>query len=409
MSFEIRPLTEEDIPAFRQAIAAGFGEDADLEDETSLERFKALFRRDRSFPVFDGDQMVGTGGDFEFQMTVPGGAQAATAGLTIVTVRPTHTRQGALSAMMREHFDRARQRGEILGALWASERAIYGRFGYGPAVVQHAIKIDARQAGRGGFEPGVNVRLVELDEAKQLLPPLYARLQATRAGMYQRSDDWWKYQLFYDPQKWRDGASAVRHVVAEADGEPVGYASYRQKMDWDHIAGGEVRIREVIPVTDAGFRALWHYLLNIDLFPILKHWNNAVDDPLPMLLRDGRALETTGLADGLWVRLIDLTAALAQRTYPRDGNLVIDVTDRWCPWNEGRFRLTVAEGAAQCEPTTDDPELTMDVGTLSALYLGGQSAVGLARAGLIEGKPADIAAASEMFRTAPLPWCAEVF
>ena len=409
MSFEIRPLTEEDIPAFRQTIASGFGEDADLEDDTALERFQALFRRDRSFPVFDGDEMVGTGGDFEFQMTVPGGAQAPTAGLTIVTVRPTHTRRGALSAMMREHFDRARRRGEILGALWASERPIYGRFGYGPSVIQHAIKVDARQAGRGGFEPGVSVRLVDLDEAKELLPPLYARVQPTRAGMYQRSDDWWKYQLFYDPQKWRDGASAIRHVVAEVNGEPIGYASYRQKMDWDHIGGGEVRIREVIPVTDAGFRALWQYLLNIDLFPIVKHWNNPVDDPLPMLLRDGRALKTTELADGLWVRLIDLPAALVQRTYPHDGSLVIDVTDRWCPWNEGRYRLTVTAAKAQCEPTADDPDLRMDISALGALYMGGQNAAGMTRAGLIAGAPTAVARAAEMFRTTPLPWCPEVF
>lgn len=342
-------------------------------------------------------------------MTVPGGAQVPMSGLTIITVQPTHTRQGVLTAMMREHVDRAHHRGEPLGGLWTAEVPIYGRFGYGAAAQLHGVKLDARLAGRGGSEPGVAVRLVDPDEARRLLPGIYDRVQKTRPGMYQRSDDWWKYRLFHDPEKHREGASALRHAVAEQDGKPVGYMSYRQKASWDQLAEGEIRIRELLPISDSGYRALWHYAVNVDLFPIVKYWNIPVDDPLPLILNDGRAITTTDYLDGMWVRLIDVADALVQRTYSGTGTAVIQITDQFCGWNEGTHRLTVEDGAATCEKVTAEAEVSMDVATLGALYLGGRDAVSYARAGRIDGDAEAIRRLGAMFRSSPAPWCPEIF
>jgi len=408
MSFEIRKLTPEDVPAFRQAIAAGFGHDADLEDETGSERFDAIFKLDRANAAFDGDAIVGTGGDFEFEMTVPGGAQVATSGLTIVTVRPTHTRQGVLTAMMREHFDQAMGRGEPLGALWASEAPIYGRFGYGAAAVMHDVKLDARHTGRGGSEPGVTVRLLEIDEAKKALPRIYEQVQPTRPGMYKRSADWWTYRLFYDPEKWREGASATRYAVAEQNGEAIGYLSYRQKGNWDLLSEGEIRITELMPATDAAYRALWHYAVSIDLFPIVKYWNTPADDPLAHLVRDGRAVATK-VTDSLWLRLIDVPMALQLRTYEGSANLVLRITDRFCGWNDGTYRLTVDEGVATCEQITADADVELTVGTLGSLYLGGHSAAALARAGSISGDISAVQRLDRLFGGTLEPWCPEIF
>ncbi len=409
MSFEIRPLSQEQVPAFRQAVSAGFGHDADLEDEAAAARFNAVFDRDRCFPVFDGEEIVGTGGDFEFTVTVPGGTQVPMSGLTIITVRPTHTRRGVLTAMMRSHVDQARDRGEPLSGLWASETPIYGRFGYGQATLMHGVKFDARLAGRGGAEPGVTVRLVSGEEAAATLPPLYDQMQGSRAGMYQRSPNWWKYRLFYDPEKGRDGASALRHAVAERDGEPIGYMTYRQKSSWDLLSEGEVRIRELIPTSDAAYRALWYYASSIDLFPIVKHWNNPVEDPLPLILNDGRAVATTEYSDALWVRLIDVGAALIQRKYSGPGSVVIEVADSFCEWNSGTYRLAVADGDATCERVAATADVAMSVDTLGALYMGGRDAVSFARAGRIHGDNESIERLSAMFRTVPAPWCAEIF
>ncbi len=409
MTYELRPLTSEYIPAFRQAVSLGFGADTDFDDEAAAERFSALFPLDRSFPVFDGDELISSGADFEFQMTVPGGAQVATAGLTIITVRPTHTRKGVLTTMMREHFRRAHQRGEILGALWASEAPIYGRFGYGPAVEHHEIKFDARYVGRGGAEPATTVRLVDKDQAEVLLPSLYTTAQKQRPGMLQRTSQWWKYRLFYDPEKWRNGASAIRHAVAFDGDEPVGYVSYRQKDEWELMSNGEVRIRELVPVTDAGYRALWHYVTNIDLFPIVKHWNMAPDDPLWLLFKDGRAVATTAVADGIWVRLIDVAQALQARGYTRDGAIVMRVSDTFCEWNDGAYRLEIVDGNPTCTRVEDDAEVSMNVSTLAAFYLGGRDALAFARAGRIDGSPEAVQKLNWLFRSSPEPWCAEIF
>jgi predicted acetyltransferase len=409
MSFEIRPLTAEQMPAFRQAISAGFGEDADLKDEAAAERFAVLFDLDRMTPVFDGEEIVGTGGDFELIVTVPGGAQVAMSGLTVVSVRSTHTRQGVLSAMMRQHLDRAHERGEPLGGLWASEVPIYARYGYGPAVLLHKKRLDARQAGRDGTEPAVNVRIVDAAEAEHVLPVVYAEAQPTRPGMLQRSADWWKHRLLYDPEACRNGASALRHAVAERAGEPVGYASYRQKSKWDLLSEGEVRVQELVAADDGGYRALWHFVTSIDLFPIVEVWNTAPDDPLQLLVRDGRAVATTSVSDGLWIRLIDVAAALTKRAFGADDSLVMRVVDESCPWNDGTYRLEVTDGMAACERVVAESSVAMSVSALGALYLGGRDAVGLARAGLVEGDSNSVARLGAMFRTSPDPWCPEIF
>jgi predicted acetyltransferase len=409
MSFELRPLTPDLVPAFRKAISAAFGFEIDTEDKEGAERFDALFALDRAFPAFDGDLLISTGADYEFEVTVPGGAQIAMAGLTIVTVRPTHTRQGVLTAMMREHFRRAQERGEPLSGLWASEAPIYGRFGYGPAVQHHEVKLDTRHTGRSESERGATVRFIEGDEAERILPQVYAKAQPQRAGMLRRTPSWWKYRQFYDPENERDGATAMRHAVAEQDGESIGYVSYRQKGNWDVVAQGEVRISELVPATDAGYRALWHFVTSIDLFPVVKHWNVAPDDPLPLLLNDGRAVVTTAVADSLWVRLIDVAVALESRTYHRDGAVVIRISDGFCKWNDGTYRLAVQQGKATCTRVADEPDVAMTASTLGALYLGGRDAGALARAGLIAGTPAAVQKVNWMFRTSPEPWCPEIF
>ncbi len=395
--------------AFRQGIASGFGHDVDFSDEEGAERFQNIFDRSRMYPVFDGDNVVGTGGDFEFRVTVPGGAQVPMSGLTIITVQPTHTRRGILTAIMRRHIDDARERGEPLGGLWASETSIYGRFGYGASAQMRGIKFDARHAGRGRAEDAAKVRLVDTAEAERIMPALFAREQATRPGMYQRTESWWKYRLFFDPEKHREGASAQRYAVAETDGEPVGYMLYRQKASWDELPEGEIRVREVIAATDAGYRALWHYATNIDLFPNVKYWNIPPDDPLQLLLGDGRTVITENLSDSLWIRLIDVADALTRRTYNGSDSITIQVADRFADWNEGTYKLTVADGVATCERVTAECDVAMDVSTLGALYLGATDAIGLARVGRIAGQPEAVRRLRNMFRSDVAPWCPEIF
>lgn len=408
--WEIRTLAPEDVDLFRSRVARGFGNDGDSNDEAARERFQAVFDYDRVFAVYDRDDIVGTGGAFTFGLTVPGGREVPMGGTTIITVQPTHRRQGVLRQLMDHHLDEVAERGEPLAGLWASESSIYGRFGYGQATFRHITKIDASAVTfRDPPDGGTRLRLVESDEATDLLPPIYESIRARRPGMLTRSEEWWTHRRIADPESWRGGKSAQRYLICEVDGRATGYAVYRQDAKWDDfIADGEVVVVELIATDHSSHRAIWSFLTNIDLFPRVSWWNLPLDDPLAALVTDDRRLRRT-LSDAMWVRLMDVTAALEARTYESDGVIVFSVEDATRPKNSGTYRLEVVDGTAQVMETTDPPEISMDIEILGHLYLGGGDARVMAAAGRIDGDPVAVSTLHGLFRTDVAPWCPEVF
>src|SRR3954471_8867288 len=145
-----------------QAGEAAFGEET---REGEFERFSKMLPRDRWFAAYDGDRPVGTAASFPFRLTVPGGELAA-GGVTWVGVLPSHRRRGLLRDLMRRQLDDLHERGEPLAILWASEAAIYGRFGYGIAAPMTEMRGDrSRFALRDDPGPVGTVRIVDSDEA----------------------------------------------------------------------------------------------------------------------------------------------------------------------------------------------------------------------------------------------------
>jgi predicted acetyltransferase len=127
------------------------------------------------------------------------------------------------------------------------------------------------------------------------------------------------------------------------------------------------------------------------------------------MLADAEALSVdTGL--GLWIRLVDLGAALVARTYAQPFVLVLEVEDAFCPWNAGRHRLAFDGAAATCEPTRAEPDLALGADALGAAYLGGTRFEALDAAGQVrELRPGALAVAATAFRAAAEPWCPEIF
>ncbi len=130
-----------------------------------------------------------------------------------------------------------------------------------------------------------------------------------------------------------------------------------------------------------------------------------VDEPLPWMLTDGRSARATGTNDFLWLRILDVEAALAARAYTTDSTLVFDVAD------VGRFRLTGgATGQAICTRSDRSADIALDVATLASAYLGGVRFTTLARAGLaFELAPGALARADALFATTPAPFCCTGF
>ena len=383
---ELRPLLPSELVAAYDAIELAFGGDPHPEDR-AVEL--AMIDPRRTLAAFDGGTPVATAGSFDLPMTIPG-AIIPVAGVTWVSVSPVQRRRGLLSSMMRRQLDDLHSEGKAVAALWASEGGIYQRFGYGVASRQLHIA-----APRGAaFSRPVDTDGLQLVAPTQArLAPLHQHVAAATPGWSARPDAWWSYRL-YDPPHRRHGASPLRCVV---DGDD-GYALYTTKSGWgDSGPEGTVRLRELAARTPAAAARLWRYLLDLDLMTTVTASELPVDSPLLELLAAPRGANAR-LSDGLWMRLVDVAAALPLRRYAAEIDVVLQVADEHCPWNAGRYRLAAGPSGATCTTTTDPAQLSLTVRELGAAYLGGTSLQALARAGWVEElRPGALAAASTAF------------
>jgi predicted acetyltransferase len=383
-----------------------FGEDPRTAD---IEVFRQRIEFDRARAAFDGDEMVGTAGEFSYSMTLPGGDAVPTAGITFVTVKPTHRRRGVLTAMMRTQLEVVRELGEPLAALWASESAIYGRFDFGVAIEGASYTIDRRHTALAVDEPTHGrIRLIATDEARRLIPGIYALATEGIPGTLQRSEGDWKV-YFHDPEHWRDGASATRFVIFEQDGEARGYARYRHKPKWeDQHPDHEIRVGELHALDAEAYAALHRYLFSIDLVTTIKLSNRRLHEPLRAMLVAPRRLRAK-LSDHIWLRVMDVPAVLSARRYPAEGALTIEVVDDFMDFSGGRFLLEGGPDGAACSPTDREPDLVMSLADLSSAILGSARFGQLAWAGRVDGDPAAIRQAQTMFQWFIEPWCTVFF
>ncbi len=410
MDFEIRaiPDTDEDWSRFWPVPAAAFGETV---SEGEPEDWRRNFEFDRSIATFDGDRIVGTGGAYSMELTLPGLTSVRVGGLTAIGVLPTYRRRGILRAMIERHFEDVESRGEPLSVLNASESTIYGRFGYGAATFSSDLEIDTRHAAlRDDVDAPGEVRMVDAGEAEKILPEVYDRARRSQPGELTRSAAVWA-SYFKDPPWFRHGATQHYDVVYEEGGQVDGWLSYRIEDHWDGpLPNNTVRVRELYALTPAARASLWRFALSLDLAGTVKALNRPPHEPLAWLLADPRRLRVVHTHDDLWVRLMDLPAALASRRYAIEGRLVLQVFDRMRPANDGRFALDAGPDGASCQPTREEPDLVLGVDALGAAYLGGSRFWSLAAAGrLDERTPGAAERADLMFASAPPPWTTTSF
>jgi len=417
--YPIRPIAPEEFEAYCDAALEAFNE-AERHAEF-IEHERRIFEFDRSLAAFDGDAIVGTAAVDSFQLTVPGGVVGA-GGVTFVSVLPSHRRRGILSAMMRHQLADIAARGEPVAALYASESVIYGRYGYGCASGQLSLTIrrgegaltPATAASAGAGDGPVRLRGGQPADLRTELAKVYDSALPHRPGMIARDERWWEAVLD-DPEFERRGMSPYKCLLASDDSGPRGYAVYRTKPDWDDdgLPYGRLSVRELIAADGAATAALWADLLTRDLIGETTAWQRPVDDPLLDMLADRRRARAY-LTDGLWIRLIDVPAALRGRRYNCAIDVVLEVTDELLPANAGRWRLQCpgpGDGrAVSCERTTAAPDVTLPVATLGAGYLGGARLGALATAGLItEHSNGAVAMLSAAMYSDPAPWCPSNF
>jgi predicted acetyltransferase len=410
MTVEIRVCPPDRFTDLLRTAEIGFGEDV---ADDLIERVKAVSDPARFVCALDGDRIVGTGGAFTMTLRVPGGDLPA-GGVTWVTVLPSHRRRGILRGMMRLMVDDCHSRGEPLAMLWASEGAIYQRFGYGMATVCANLEADTRASKFTRDWPVEGrYRLIPAGQGREIVEPVYEAARAQNAGFLSRPPEWWVGQLPL-AEKDAKGGEAKRLVVYETDRGAEAYAVYKTKAVWDGRGpGGTITVEEAIASTPAGTRAIWRYLFDVDLVRTLKTWRLPADHPVLSLVAEPRRLGIT-MGDGLWLRIVDVTKALEGRTYgpagQGSGRLTMELRDEYCPWNAGRWTLEVDGGRGRLTQAVAEPQIALDANDLGAVFLGGWRPSALARSGrVVELLDGGLAAADALFATATLPWCPQEF
>jgi predicted acetyltransferase len=358
----------------------------------------------RLFGARHDGEIIGTASSFGSVLTVPGGGTVPMAAVTRVGVRSDHTRRGVLTAVLREQLADVQARGEPLAGLRATESGIYGRFGFGVASRARSLAVVRRRCAFHATAPrGGQVRMLAGSEAMKVIPPLYERLAVTRPGMITRPDAWWAVARGEVA-----APSGIQYAVHSGQHGDDGFVRYKveRHRGFADSCHGILEVTGLYGTESTAIAELWRFVLGVDLVDEVRARARPLDDPLELLLAEVDACQTRVVEDELWLRLVDVPAALAARAYQDVEPVVLEVRDRFLPTNDGVYRI----GPDSVERVGTRPGLVMDVGALASLYLGDRMPSTLAATGHIEVREADaLLRADRLFASAAVPWCGTLF
>jgi predicted acetyltransferase len=404
VDFEIRTVAEDEWDVLLRTLGVAFGEEIDAR-EAELARKVNEF--DRTVAAFENGRIVGAGSIASLELTVPG-TLAPVAGVTSIGVLPTHRRRGVMSSVLRKQFEDVHEGDEVIACLYASEGAIYQRFGYGMGVPMGHFSIDKRRSAYArALQPRGEIHMLDRNEAMGVVKDVYERGRPRWPGLLSRPGSWWEFRLY--PHAHGDGGWSQWFFAAHQAEELDGYVIYRIRQDWSHESPNlELEIEELMALTEDAYAALWRFCLDTDLVARITGWKRPADDPILHMLAEPRSLGFH-VRDGLWVRPVDVDGALSARRYATEGRVVFEVHDSNCPWNEGRFELEGGPDGASCRRTDAEPDLIVDAADLGATFMGGVAFQTLAAASrVVEVSPGAIRRADAMFTWQPGPWCAHI-
>ncbi len=375
MDLSITTATDDDYEAIIEADARAFAF-TPTPEETAAAR--AIMDLSRFRVVRSEGEVVGIGGSFALELTLPGGHQIPMSGVTWISVAVTHRRRGVLRQLMESLHADAAERGEPLLGLGASEGGIYERFGYGVATKIWVVSIDQRRAEfieASAPEPG-SIRLVD---GRKAIPEILKSWEAFRVGAVgeiQRSQAW--YELSHVHEKQTIVAALHEH----------GHAVWTVANKWnDGHPAHELNLHELVATTPEAYQDLWKTVLSVDLVGETRTvFGVAPTDPLPHLLTDPRLVRTVELNDGLWLNPADPVATFGARDYRIDDSLVVAI-------DSTSYRIS-QDGATE---TSDAHDLQVTRAGAGSLLLGGVSATELARAGKLTSSTPEILHRADAF------------
>jgi predicted acetyltransferase len=374
----VNPVSVEDVHGWVRTMASTFLDDPD--GPGTARRIDLLTRgwdAARAWGVRDRGRWVATLRTETRSLAVPGLGDGTrdlpVDAVTNVTVAGTHRRLGLMRRMLDRSLQAARERGDAVSILIAAEWPIYRRFGYAPATLSADYTLHRSRAGSTCPGDPSRVRQVERDEFGELAPAVYAAVRSRRAGQIDRDARWWNRFLGRDGYAPSE-ALPPNWLVHEGDDGPDGLLSWKASGQFGLIAPlATVEVGDLATASDAGYQDLWSYLTGIDGIDRVNLSVRPVDEPVRWLLGDARTLVMTEQVDFLWLRLLDIGAALAARRYAVPGEVVLEVSDDEGAdgFASGRYRLSANGDQVECQRTEQPPDLDITQRALASIYLGG--------------------------------------
>lgn len=412
----VNPVGPEEIADWGSAMASTFlGDPSGPDTGRRLELLRRAWEPDRAWGARARDRWVATLRTEPRTLSVPGLGTATTDvpadALTNVTVAASHRRQGVMRRMLTGSLRAARERGDALSVLLAAEWPIYGRFGYAPATLSADYAL--RRSRRGSTCAGdpSRVRIVDPAEFGRLAPEVFSVARRQRAGQLDRDGSWWDRVLGLGGFD-RSPSAPPNLCVHDGDAGPDGILGWKPCGDFGLMPPlGWLDISWLTAATDEAYRNLWSYLTGIDVVDEIRLSGRPVDERVRWLLPDARTLVMTEQVDFLWLRLLDVAAALTARRYAVADELVLEVIDTGTDdFTAGRYRLAADGDNVACERTGRPADVVIDQRALASIYLGGfrleQRALdGMAR----EDTHGALQRMSVMFSTPLAPWDATWF
>ena len=371
------------------------------------EGWASLIDPSRALGAFaSSGELVGFARDFDADLSVPGGADVPAAGVTAVGVLSHHKRQGHLTRLMETQLRAMVERNIAVGLLVAAEWPIYGRFGYGPAIDACGFDIDARGA-RFSADASGSIEVVMPAALRPELERVHELRRRRTPGSITRQADAWDAMagLRGWPGQPHDAGPLRGALWRDERGEVQGAVAYKVVDHWDrNRPAGKAEVTLLVGATAEAERELWRHLCEIDWVARVTAGNRGVDDPLQLMLADGRAVARVDLFDCIWARVLDVPAALGARRSIQADRVVVDVADPQ-GFAAGRWSIELGPDGAEVKPSDHAADVALSASALGAAFLGGRSVRRLHEAGSVdEGTPRGIDRLDALLSTPTAPW-----
>ena len=404
MEIEFRPATAEEMGQF--GMLAGYVYGGAYGDGTD-NLVASATRPEWTLCAFDGSRLVSSFSTIPFTMRANGEALPI-GGVSAVGTLPEYRRRGLVRQIMTRAFAGMRDGGRPIAALWASQAAIYQRYGFSMVSALRSYTVDTVDIdfhdGDGGSG---RVERLDIASGYEPIKDVYVRFVADRMGYLHRARPLWLHNALEE----READGPIHIALSHGVSGPDGYAVYTLREGRrDHPARSqEIVVRDLAWLSPDAYRSLWMFFKRHDLVGRVR-WNSAPsDDPAVEYFLEPRLLQARD-GEGFWLRLVDVAAALKGRGWTTDGEISLTVREDFlAPWNTGSYRLTVSGGVADVAPYPTATDIEISVKALASLYTGRRSARELSAWGLLAGDANAIQRSDSLFATRHAPHCPDHF